>query len=316
MLTLSEPDAYQEAYEEGKKKRLTPATVKTLWYVQAIIAVVCLARRPSDEIVPTGPPKIILNSPRLAELGRRAQAIIAVTVKSAARRGRICPRSTICATTPTQLALLTVARVSGYAMYLPLVLVFLTKAHALRTVLDRSFLRRPARIVGATGRGVRARRRRGDDVDIPWGRRGYAAAAAMPRVMHGRVDRRHPTDDPRSGRRSMRVPFNDLHHLHTAMGTFIAAVTLIHAAAHLVRWGLENEMRFLFNSRSGVTGFICLLCLPLIVFPPRGYSSDGSRRRRGCDVDILWRRVAATWSQAHASGTAHGVGAAPHTHSV
>ena len=28
----------------------------------------------------------------------------------------------------------------------------------------------------------------------------------------------------------------------------------------------------------------------LNVLSPRGYSADGSRRRRGCDVDILWRR--------------------------
>ena len=29
-------------------------------------------------------------------------------------------------------------------------------------------------------------------------------------------------------------------------------------------------------------------------FSPRGYVSDASRRRRGCTVDIPWRRVAAT----------------------
>ena len=29
-----------------------------------------------------------------------------------------------------------------------------------------------------------------------------------------------------------------------------------------------------------------------LVLSPRGYSADGSRRRRGCHVDSPWRRVA------------------------
>ena len=33
---------------------------------------------------------------------------------------------------------------------------------------------------------------------------------------------------------------------------------------------------------------------PAWVLSPRGYAADGSRRRRGCHVDIPWRRVAAT----------------------
>ena len=33
---------------------------------------------------------------------------------------------------------------------------------------------------------------------------------------------------------------------------------------------------------------------PHIVRSPRGYAADGSRRRRGRDVDIPWGRVAAT----------------------
>ena len=63
----------------------------------------------------------------------------------------------------------------------------------------------------------------------------------------------------------------DMHELHVYCGYTILTCSIIHTIAHLCRWALQHNLKFLlFNHYTGISGFIiitsCLLiCLPMMV---------------------------------------------------
>lgn len=61
--------------------------------------------------------------------------------------------------------------------------------------------------------------------------------------------------------------FTDTHRLHRYCGWVILVNGTIHAACHLGRWGIQGNLYLLFGQYSGVTGFISLLCVLVIVIP-------------------------------------------------
>ena len=60
---------------------------------------------------------------------------------------------------------------------------------------------------------------------------------------------------------------HDLNWVHRFCGAFIAWAFILHSIAHLVRWSLHSELKFLTEHRAGVTGLICLILTPLIAVP-------------------------------------------------
>ena len=63
------------------------------------------------------------------------------------------------------------------------------------------------------------------------------------------------------------LPFHDLHKLHVFAGWVVGVETFSHSIAHMVRWSLQGNANFLFTTQTGRTGFLALLCTPLIVWP-------------------------------------------------
>lgn len=61
------------------------------------------------------------------------------------------------------------------------------------------------------------------------------------------------------------VPFEDIHHLHSAIGVIYTIVVLIHIIAHLVRWGLRGELLFLGTSRAGLSGAFGMITMIIVV---------------------------------------------------
>jgi ferric-chelate reductase len=65
------------------------------------------------------------------------------------------------------------------------------------------------------------------------------------------------------------VPLTSLQNLHVWAGTWIGVVIMWHALWHLIRWGVQDNLSFLFHTKTGVTGFISLIITPLLVWPMR-----------------------------------------------
>lgn len=65
------------------------------------------------------------------------------------------------------------------------------------------------------------------------------------------------------------VPLTSLHSLHIWAGTLIGVIIFWHALWHLIRWGVQGNLRYLIDSPTGITGMICLAITPLLVWPMR-----------------------------------------------
>lgn len=62
------------------------------------------------------------------------------------------------------------------------------------------------------------------------------------------------------------VPLERMHHLHKFTGACFASCATAHTIAHLVRWGVRQEMRFC-HSAVGLTGIIAMALMVLVVVP-------------------------------------------------
>jgi len=65
------------------------------------------------------------------------------------------------------------------------------------------------------------------------------------------------------------VPLTSLHHLHVVSGTLVGVIIFWHALWHLIRWGVQGNMKLLIDTPTGITGLICLAITPLLVWPMR-----------------------------------------------
>ncbi len=66
------------------------------------------------------------------------------------------------------------------------------------------------------------------------------------------------------------VDFGDMHKVHRMFGIVVGFETMSHSFFHLLRWGLNNEMSLLWQTATGITGFIAaavtpMICLPMVV---------------------------------------------------
>lgn len=62
-------------------------------------------------------------------------------------------------------------------------------------------------------------------------------------------------------------PMDKLHDLHILAGKIICIEVFWHAFWHLFRWGLAQELSFLWDTSTGITGLISLALTPLIAWP-------------------------------------------------
>ena len=64
------------------------------------------------------------------------------------------------------------------------------------------------------------------------------------------------------------VDFADMHHAHHLFGIVVGVETMFHSFFHLLRWGLRgDDMRFLWQSTTGISGLIAGTMTLLIVWP-------------------------------------------------
>ena len=118
----------------------------------------------------------------------------------------ICPRETVCIKDVKSLLFLAFSRLSAYFDYPLYVILFLSKAHNLRGILQRTHL-------------------------------------------------------------SEFLPLDDMHNLHTFAGTVVGFEVIWHSWWHLLRWGLDGDIKLLWQHQTGTTGFISLIVTPLIAWP-------------------------------------------------
>ena len=71
------------------------------------------------------------------------------------------------------------------------------------------------------------------------------------------------------------------HHLHMWAGTWVGVLLMWHGLWHLIRWGVQDNLRFLVDHPTGITGLICLILLPIIVWPMR---LESIRKRMSFEV--------------------------------
>ncbi|KAL7557329.1 hypothetical protein ACA910_020317 [Epithemia clementina (nom. ined.)] len=66
------------------------------------------------------------------------------------------------------------------------------------------------------------------------------------------------------------LPFpTSAHHLHFWAGTLVGIFVIWHGIFHLIRWGVQGNLRYLVDTPTGITGWICLVLTPIIVWPMR-----------------------------------------------
>ncbi len=63
------------------------------------------------------------------------------------------------------------------------------------------------------------------------------------------------------------IDFGDMHTVHKIFGIVVGIETMSHSFFHLLRWGLNNEMSMLWQTATGITGFIAAAVTPLICWP-------------------------------------------------
>jgi len=71
---------------------------------------------------------------------------------------------------------------------------------------------------------------------------------------------------------SVFVEFADMHHVHVFGAKVVEYATWIHVFFHLLRWGTRdngNELTYLWETQTGLTGLIAVAVMPLITWPMR-----------------------------------------------
>lgn len=63
------------------------------------------------------------------------------------------------------------------------------------------------------------------------------------------------------------IDFGDMHKLHKLFGIVIGIETTSHSFFHMLRWGLNADISFLWTTRTGITGLIALFITLFIVLP-------------------------------------------------
>ena len=66
---------------------------------------------------------------------------------------------------------------------------------------------------------------------------------------------------------SLFVPLYDFHQIHVFCGNIVGVGVLIHGICHMLRWGLQGRIDFIWKHATGITGAICFVLTPLIVWP-------------------------------------------------
>lgn len=91
---------------------------------------------------------------------------------------------------------------------------------------------------------------------------------------------------------SMFVPFHDLHQLHVLTGKVIGMNMAIHSLCHMIRWGVQGNISFLWSHVTGWTGLVCIILLPLIVLP---MALDSLRRRMSWELRKGLHYLSVVW---------------------
>ena len=65
------------------------------------------------------------------------------------------------------------------------------------------------------------------------------------------------------------VPLTSIHSLHVWAGTIVGVAVSWHGIWHIIRWGVQHNLNFLIDTPTGITGLICLVITPLLVWPMR-----------------------------------------------
>ena len=63
------------------------------------------------------------------------------------------------------------------------------------------------------------------------------------------------------------VDFADMHKVHKIFGIVVGIETMFHSFFHMLRWGLNDDISFLWTTATGITGLIAVLVTSLIVWP-------------------------------------------------
>ena len=63
------------------------------------------------------------------------------------------------------------------------------------------------------------------------------------------------------------IDFSDMHRIHSIFGVVIGIETMFHSFFHGLRWGINNDIRFLWKTKSGITGVIAASVTPFNVWP-------------------------------------------------
>lgn len=63
------------------------------------------------------------------------------------------------------------------------------------------------------------------------------------------------------------IDFGDMHKLHKLFGLVIGIETMSHSFFHMMRWGLNADISFLWTTRTGITGLVTLFITPFICLP-------------------------------------------------
>ena len=63
------------------------------------------------------------------------------------------------------------------------------------------------------------------------------------------------------------VDFADMHKVHRIFGIVVGIETMFHSFFHMLRWGLNYDISFLWTTATGITGLTAVMVTSLIVWP-------------------------------------------------
>jgi len=63
------------------------------------------------------------------------------------------------------------------------------------------------------------------------------------------------------------IHFGDMHRIHSIFGVVIGIETMSHTFFHILRWSINNELRLLWDTATGITGIIACTATVAIVWP-------------------------------------------------
>ena len=61
--------------------------------------------------------------------------------------------------------------------------------------------------------------------------------------------------------------YDDLHELHVFTGWVVVFDGIVHTIFHIIRWSNQGTMNLMFDTRTGISGFVCAICILLIGVP-------------------------------------------------